>query len=411
MPETNNPDGGPAVESEPLHSDFDQGSEAEPSESASQKNRLLAVWDTLSRAGLAEITLRLGTHVLLIALILFVAWGMRRFYFYAQADSTSQEAAFAAPLPTPTYTPTAPELPPFEPRLSFTSGISRVAMIHTTIPTRPRAEVTKYTVQKGDTIFGIAEKFGLQPETILWGNQYVLADNPHNLREGQELNILPVNGTYYKWQAGDGLNGVAKFFGVDPNDIVNYPGNHLNPDTIGDFAHPNIEPGTWLIVPGGTREFVDWSAPAISRENPSTAKVLGPGACGSVVDGPVGIGAFIWPSNHHYLSGFDYSPATNHRGIDIDGDLGDAVYAADNGVVVYAGWNNWGYGNVVVINHGNGWQTLYAHLSAYNVGCGQGVWQGSVIGAIGSTGNSTGPHLHFEMMYNGTKVNPHDYLP
>ena len=80
-------------------------------------------------------------------------------------------------------------------------------------------------------------------------------------------------------------------------------------------------------------------------------------------------------------------------------------------MVVYAGWNNWGYGNVVVINHGNSWQTLYAHLSAISVGCGQSVFQGSVIGAIGSTGNSTGSHLHFEMMHAGGKVNPWDYLP
>jgi murein DD-endopeptidase MepM/ murein hydrolase activator NlpD len=141
------------------------------------------------------------------------------------------------------------------------------------------------------------------------------------------------------------------------------------------------------------------------------ASVLGPGACSTVADGAVGAGVFIWPANSHFLSGFDYAPGANHRGIDIDGNTGDGVYAVDNGVVVYAGWNNWGYGNVVVINHGNGWQTLYAHLSAYNVGCGQSVYQTNVIGAIGSTGNSTGSHLHFEMMYNGTKVNPWDYLP
>jgi murein DD-endopeptidase MepM/ murein hydrolase activator NlpD len=79
-------------------------------------------------------------------------------------------------------------------------------------------------------------------------------------------------------------------------------------------------------------------------------------------------------------------------------------------VVVYAGWNDWGYGYMVVVNHGNGWQTLYAHLNAFNVGCGQEVYQGSVIGAIGSTGNSTGSHLHFEMMMSGTKVNPWDYV-
>jgi hypothetical protein len=245
----------------------------------------------------------------------------------------------------------------------------------------------------------------------LWANQFILGDNPHNLTPGQELNILPVNGTYHRWSAGDGLNGVAKFFGVSPEVIIEYPGNNLDPTTIGDWASPNIEPGTWLVVPGGTREFVNWSAPAIPLDNPKVAAVLGTGACEQVAAGAVGAGVFIWPANNHFLSGYDYHPEANHSGIDIDGDEGAPVYAADNGVVVYAGWNNWGYGNVVVINHGNGWQTLYAHLSVINVGCGQSVYQTNIIGAVGNTGKSSGPHLHFEMMYNGTKVNPHDYLP
>jgi len=138
--------------------------------------------------------------------------------------------------------------------------------------------------------------------------------------------------------------------------------------------------------------------------------VLGPGACESVEAGMAGAGVFVWPADNRFLSGFDYDPSANHPGIDIDGAEGSPVYAADSGVVVYAGWNNWGYGNVVVINHGNGWQTLYAHLSSYYVSCGRGVFQGSTLGAIGSTGNATGSHLHYEMMYNGVKVNPHDYM-
>ncbi len=376
-----------------------------------QKNRWMGVWEGISRAGLAETTLRLGTHALLVALILIVALGMRQFYLRAQVNAAEKQGVLAASLPTPTPTQMPPALPELQAQLSYALGIPRLASLHTDIPSRPRTDVITYTVQSGDTLFGIADKFDLKPETLLWGNQFVLGDNPHNLRPGQELNILPVNGTYHRWSEGDGLNGVAKFFGVKPEDIINYPGNHLDPDTIGDWSHPNIEPGAWLIIPGGKREFVSWSAPEIPRNNPGVAKVLGPGVCGSVVDGAEGIGSFIWPANHHYLSGFDYNPAANHPAIDIDGDLGDPVYAADNGVVVYAGWNNWGYGNVIVINHGNGWQTLYAHLSLYNVGCGQSVYQGSVIGAFGSTGNSTGPHLHFEMMYQGGKVNPHNYLP
>lgn len=380
--------------------------------SSERQSRLLLIWESLSQAGLAEGVNRIGTHVLLIVLILIISWAMRQFYQYTEPEKTTEQAALAADLPTPTPTQLPPQLPVFASEsLNNDAGIPRLALLHTTLPTRPRTEVLKYTVVKGDTLFGIAEMFGLKPETLLWGNQFVLGDNPHNLRPEQELNILPVNGTYYKWQAGDGLNGVSDFFGVSAEEIIEYPGNNLDPAAIGDFAHPNIETGTWLIVPNGTREFVTWSAPAIPRDNPSVAKVLGPGACGSVADGAIGAGVFIWPANNHSLSGFDYSPSTNHSGIDIDGETGDAVYAADNGVVVYSGWNNWGYGNVVVINHGNGWQTLYAHLSAYNVSCGQSVWQGAVIGAIGNTGNSSGSHLHYEMMYNGAKVNPWDYLP
>ncbi|UCH60803.1 MAG: M23 family metallopeptidase [Anaerolineales bacterium] len=376
-----------------------------------KKSRFFELWEGLKQAGLAETTLRLGTHALLLALILIVAGGMRQFYRYTQVEDQTSEAALAAPPPTPTPSPIPAQLPVYPNRSEPIMGVRRGVLLHTTLPSLPRSEITKYMVVNGDTVFGIAEKFGLDAETILWGNYFTLRDDPHNLKEAQELNILPVNGTYYEWQAGDGLNGVSKFFGVTPEDIVNYPGNHLNPDKIGDYSNPNIEPGTWLIVPGGRREFITWSAPAIPRDNPGVARVLGPGACGQIADGPIGAGVFIWPANNHFLSGFDYSPSTNHSGIDIDGETGDAVYAVDNGVVVYAGWNNWGYGYTVVINHGNGWQTLYAHLSAYNVACGQNVFQGNGIGAIGSTGNSTGSHLHYEMMYNGTKVNPWDYLP
>ena len=410
FPEPFSPTGESSAEEPPqIANNGAQSSDTDPD--LEGRSRLLAFWEELSRAGLADAAQRIGTHVLLIVLILVVAWTMRQFYRSSQAVSQPGQAVMAASLPTPTPTAVPPKLPPIPIEEGLENGIVRIASPHTTIPARPRVDVITYTVETGDTLFGIAEKFGLKPETLLWGNQLILADNPHNLLPGQELSILPVDGTYYRWSAGDGLNGVADFFGVTPEDIVNYPGNHLDAETIGDYARPNIEAGNWLIVPGGRREFVTWSAPVIPRDNPGVAKVLGPGACGSIADGAIGVGAFIWPSNHHYLSGFDYSPSTNHPAIDIDGETGDAVYAADNGVVVYAGWNNWGYGNVVVINHGNGWQTLYAHLSAYNVACGQSVFQGNVIGAIGETGNASGSHLHYEMMYNGTKVNPWDYLP
>ena len=373
------------------------------------------LWQRLSHAGLGETVYRIGTAFLTIALILVAVVGMRLFYLRFQQVEVNppREAALAAEAPTPTPTAIPAVMPAFiADGPTYKYGISRLALIHTTIPSRPRTEIITYTVQVDDTIFGIAEMFGLKPETILWGNYYTLTDDPHNLRPGVVLNIMPMDGTYHRWSEGEGLNGVAHGYDVTPDVIINWSGNQLNPVTLGNYANPNIEPGTMLFVPGGHRDFVTWSAPRISRDNPGVARILGPGFCGTIVDGAVGTGTFIWPAVNHLLSGFDYSPSTNHFGIDIAGALGNAIYAADNGVVVYAGWNDWGYGNVVVIDHDGGWQTLYAHLSSFNVGCGQSVYQGDVIGAFGSTGNSSGPHLHFEMLNeNYGKVNPWNFLP
>jgi murein DD-endopeptidase MepM/ murein hydrolase activator NlpD len=290
-------------------------------------------------------------------------------------------------------------------------GIARMALIHTILPTRPRFNITQYEVQKGDTIIGIAEKFSLQPQTILWGNFYALADDPHRLQVGQKLNVLPMDGVLHEWRAGEGLNGIAKAYNVDPDVILNWPSNELRRETVGDFANPNIPVGSLLFVPGGTRPFISWSAPLISRSDPANARIFGSGYCGAVYDGYIGSSTFIWPTSEHWLSGYEYSPGTNHWGIDIAGDLGNPIFAADSGVVVYSGWNDWGYGNVLVIDHGNGWQSLYAHLDQIYVTCGASVSQGVQMASMGSTGRSSGPHLHFELMdAGGNRVNPWNFL-
>jgi murein DD-endopeptidase MepM/ murein hydrolase activator NlpD len=364
--------------------------------------------DTLVGIGLGETLLRAGTTILSVILLGVAVWLLRLFYL-----QQPQAANVANALETvPTGRAPGIDSVPQQGGVDAFGGIPRLAQVHTTIPSRPRQEVVKYTVEEGDTIFGIAGKFGLEPETVLWGNYYILLDDPHALQPGQELNILPLNGAYHEWQQGEGLNGISSYYGVQPEDIINYPANNLDAAALGDFSNPNIAPGTWLIVPGGRREFVSWSAPlGVTRENPAYARVLGPGACDAVSGGAVGYGAFIWPSNKHYLSGFDYAPNANHWGIDIAGNEGEGVYATDAGVVVYAGWNNYGYGNMILVDHGGGFQSLYAHLSGLNVGCGQSVGQGDVIGAIGSTGRSSGSHLHFEIMTSSYKINPWDVLP
>ncbi len=392
-----------------------ESNKAPSGEKATKESWIKLITGRLSHAGLGETVYRLGTAFLTVALILLAVVGMRYFYLHFQqtAAAPTQQSALAAEAPTSTPTAVPAVMPTYLTEWTgYDHGIFRMAMIHTTIPSRPRTEITTYTIQKGDTIFGIAEMFGLKPETIFWGNYYTLLDVPDNIQPGVVLKIMPEDGTYHRWSKGEGLNGVAHGYDVTPDVIVTWPGNHLDPTTLGDYAHPNIEPGTMLFVPDGRREYVTWSAPRISRSNPGVAKILGPGSCGTVVDGAVGTGSFIWPANTHRLSGYDYSPATNHFGIDIAGALGDPIYASDNGVVVYAGWNNWGYGNVVVIDHDGGWQTLYAHISVINVGCGQSTNQGDVIGYFGSTGNSSGPHLHFEMLNESYgKVNPWNFLP
>ena len=387
-----------------------QGDGTEPPQVQEPRTNFISKWvETLTNIGLGESIFRVGTTAAFLILVIGVVWLLRNFYSSSILANDPNKTRAAESTSTPEVSQVnIPQAP-----LDALVGIRREANLHTIIPDRPRQEIIKYEVQTGDTIIGIGEKFGLDPKTILWGNYFTLLDDPHNLRPGKKLNILPVDGTYYQWNPGDGLNGVAQYFGVKPEDIINFPANHLNMETIGDFSNPNIEVGTMLIIPGGQRTFTSWSSPVgVTRKNPALARVLGAGSCGKISEGAIGIGSFIWPSSKHYLSGFDYSPDTNHRGIDIAGTLGEPVWATDAGVIVYAGWNDYGYGNMVMVDHGTGWQSLYAHLNSTAVVCGQSVEQGAIIGALGSTGNSSGPHLHFELMNTSAgKVNPHDFLP
>lgn len=283
-------------------------------------------------------------------------------------------------------------------------SVQRRLTWHTVFPNRPRREVLDYTVAQGDSVFEIAARFKITPESVLWGNYEQLNDNPDLIAVGMELVIPPVDGVLYKWQDGDTLEAVAGRFDAKLADILNWPGNNL------DLTAPQIAAGALIMIPGGHREFRQWLIPTIPRGSAGVSSSLyGGGACEGGYEGAYGTGAFIWPAGNHILSGNDYW--SGHLGIDIAAGDGAPIYAADSGVVVFSGWANGGYGYTVMIDHGNGYQTLYAHLSSASVNCGRSVLQGGTIGFAGSTGNSTGTHLHFEVRYQGGFISPWYVLP
>jgi murein DD-endopeptidase MepM/ murein hydrolase activator NlpD len=362
---------------------------------------------------------RYGTIAVVLVAALAVVLVMRNFAAGLQQSRQEDLRATAVALAQPTIdAATGGQASALMPSFSavssqFGEGVPRLASMDTIIPSRPRVTVEQYTVVQGDTLFGIADKFALKPESILWFNFELLQDNPNEIKPGQVLNIPPVDGMMVTYHTGESLLAIAENASyntdVSAQDIINWPGNDLDPYET-DVNNPNIPDGFQLIIPNGSRALRDWGPPAITRQNAATAAYYGPGACGAIYEGAIGNGSFLWPSVATYLSGFDWNPPT-HNGIDIAGAEGNAVFATDSGVVVYAGWSNSGYGNLIVIDHGTGWQSAYAHLSTYAVGCGQSVTQGEVIAAVGTTGNSSGPHLHFELtssVYG--KVNPWDWV-
>ena len=344
----------------------------------------------------------LGSWTLAVGMVLFTVYLALQSRLPSAVAADKVEATFV-PTTAPVVSNPDVAMPPYI-KGGENPGIERKPDLKTIIPNRPREEVIEYTVQQGDSVFAIAQNFNLKPETILWANFNQLQDSPDSLSVGMVLNVPPVDGVYYEWAEGDTLQGVANAFEANYTDVINFPGNNL------DLTDPKIEPGQYVMLPGGHREFRSWIVPQIARGKAGVSKsVYGPGACEGSYEGLYGGGGFIWPAANHFLSGNDFW--SGHLGIDIAGGQGDNVLASDSGVVVFAGWATGGYGYMIMVDHGNGYQTLYAHLSSVSVGCGQSVYQGNYIGAIGSTGNSTGSHLHFEVRLYGQFVNPWHVLP
>lgn len=339
---------------------------------------------------------RISTHLIVIFVIV-LAVGLSRIYLF-QSDGVIrplQQNVFASPESSTTQRESGRLLSLPTTLNNFIDGIfTRAAVPRTTSPqsdaeaisANAAPEIFTYIVESGDTIYGIAAKNGLAPETIMWSNP-TLENNPDLLSVGQELTILPVNGVYHQVGSGDTIEGIASTFKVDPSAIINYPLNALDTENL------VIQPGQWLVVPGGTKPFIPRVITAYTGPIPD--------------DATVGTGVFSWPTTGTIYNGY----WSAHPGLDIAAYLGAPILAADAGYVIAAGWDNTGYGYSVVIDHSNGYQTLYAHLQAYYVDAGDNVVQGQQIGEMGISGNATGPHLHFEVRQGTVQRNPTGFLP
>lgn len=252
-----------------------------------------------------------------------------------------------------------------------------------------RSDVTTYIVQGGDTIGGIANRFGITQKTILGANKMSNADF---IKPGQELLIPPITGVLHKVAKGDTIASLAQKYKVEAQEILDF--NHL--------ADPSaIAVDQTLIIPGA-------EIPDIAPEQPS-APGLRRGFAGPI-PGPapaIGGGKLNWPTvgrriNQYFRWG--------HTGIDAECNSGNPLYAAREGTVSAVVYQRYGYGYHIVINHGGGLQTLYGHASKILVKPGQRVSRGQTIAMCGSTGRSSGTHVHFETWVNGRKVNPLTYL-
>ncbi|MAG37183.1 MAG: hypothetical protein CL878_13195 [Dehalococcoidia bacterium] len=313
----------------------------------------------------AELLLRVAPHLTLLAIVLAAVWvgGIQRpVATLERAPSLTLEHPPISPR-VPLFPDQSAVLPPsFLVRPVDPAPVARAQ-------SQPSYELRTYVVQPGDTVWDIGERAGVGMWSVLWTNEL---EDDETLRPGQVLRIPPVPGTGRTVAAGDTLESIANRFKVDERTIV-----------IANNLRPGVEPlvGAYLFVPGGRLPIPE----------------LIPGHA----TGRIGWPARGWISS--YYSGW-------HPGIDVAASHGVPVYAADGGVVASTGWDRRGYGNRIVIDHRNGYVTTYSHLSRFLVGPGQLVQKGAVIGHNGSTGNSTGPHLHFEVLRNGYYVNPLQFL-
>mgnify|MGYP002725578525 CR=1 FL=1 len=248
-----------------------------------------------------------------------------------------------------------------------------------------RSGIETYVINEGDTLGAIAEKFGLSLSTVLWANG--LSYNS-TIQPGDDLKILPRDGVLYSVRSGDTLSRIASQYGVDTDVIM---------ATNSMSSANKLSIGDELLLPGGEPP----SPVSTARSSASLSSLFSaPSSSGS------SSGGWVWPTDWRVITQYY---GWRHTGLDVDGDYSTYSYAARGGVVIFSGWRS-GYGLTVEIDHGDGFVTRYAHHSKNYVGVGERVSAGQALAQTGTTGRSTGTHLHFEIIRNGRFQNPLDYI-
>ena len=256
-----------------------------------------------------------------------------------------------------------------------------------------------YRVRSGDTLTGIARKFGVSMMTVWWANNLT---SKSDLHIGQTLTIPPVSGVVVTVGPTDTLDALAARYSVDAADIVD----------ANELDDPNLVLGQTLTIPGGHGSAIVTPTPAPVASRPKTTSSSSSGSRSTKPPAKYTGGAFAWPVAGGYISQYYHY---GHYAIDIAADGGTGVKAAAAGVVTWAGWKSNGGGYQVWISHGSGLYTTYNHMSSISIGRGSHVGRGQQVGRVGSSGNATGPHLHFEVWRGpiwsgGSRVNPLAYL-